>query len=110
MDEQKKIMVLHYSEPDGTATQLHGVCKRIIPSEQEMQLNGYICGPPKIKEFLNGKIKMFYSDISSVPNIKVNGVIYYGPVVFMAFDDERQPVNISDKQIKAIKLVINKLW
>lgn len=107
--EKKKVLVLHYAEPDGTETLMRGVFKRIYPDIEQMQLYGYILGTPKSKEFLKGKIRMYYSEVSDVPNLKVNGVIYNGPIVFVAFDECGQPMNISNNQMRAIKLVCKKL-
>ena len=107
--EEKKVLVLHYAEPDGTLTLMRGVCKRIYPDIQQMQINGYILEKPKIKEFLKGSIKMYYSEVSGVPNLKVNGIIYNGPVVFVAFDEQGKPMNITNNQMRAIKLVCKKL-
>ena len=102
LEDQKKVLVLHYAEPNGSNKQIHGECRLVLPNDRGFDY--------KVKEFLHGKIKMFYTDTSNIPNIKVNSVVYYGPVMFMAFDDNGIPVDISKNQIRAIKLVVNKLW
>ena len=105
----KKVLALHYPEPTGNPRLLRGVCKMIHPTVDEMNNFGIIIGKPEIKEFLNGKIKMFYTNVSDVPNVKVNGIIYNGPIVFVAYDEEGQPTNINNKQVGAIKLVVKQL-
>lgn len=105
----KKVVVLHYPEPDGNPTLLRGVCKMIHPTVEEMNTYGVVVGKPKTKEFLKGRIKMFYSEVSDVPNVRVNGIIYNGPVAFVAYDEEGQPTNINNKQVAAIKLVVKQL-
>lgn len=102
LEDQKKVLVLHYAEPNGSNKQIHGECRLVLPNDREFDY--------KVKEFLHGKIKMFYTDISNTPNIKVNGVVYYGPVTFMEFDESGNAVSISKNQIRAIKLMVNKLW
>ena len=101
----KKVLSLCYAEPTGHPTQLRGVCKMIHPTVEEMNTYGVIIGNPEIKEFLKGRIKMFYTNVSDVPNVKVNGVIYNGPVVLVAYDEKGRPTNITNKQVAAIKLV-----
>lgn len=100
-----KVVILHYPEPDGNPTSLRGVCTMIHPTVEDMNINRIVLGKPKTKEFLKGRIKMFYSNISDLPNVKVNGIIYNGPVAFVAYDEKGQPTNINNKQVAAIKLV-----
>lgn len=108
-EKPKKVLILHYPEPDGTKTLLRGVCKREYPITQEMQMNGLLIGKPKQKEFLHGKVVMLYTTVSNVPNVKVNGVIYFGAVVFMARDENGVPCDLTEKLIRAIKCVTKKL-
>lgn len=106
---EKEVMALFYPEPDGTDKQLHIVCKRVVPDEKWIQIFCGMVGKPMSKELVHGTIKMWCGVSGSAANVELNEKTYYGNVLFVAYDDDGTPVNISPNQIKAIKLVVKKL-
>lgn len=110
MCEEKKVLALFYPEPNGTTTQLHGVCKRVVPTQEWAQMYLGMIGTTMCKEFVHGTIKMWCGASGSIANVELNGKTYYGGVLFVAYDNDGNPVNISDKQIKAIKAVVKGKW
>lgn len=108
-NEVKKVIMLYYPEPDGTKAIIRGVCQRKEPRFDYLKYQGMIIGEPKIRYFFKGKVKMIYSEVSNVPNIRVNGTVYFGPVIFLGVDGSGRYCDLSDKQMRAIKCVVVKL-
>lgn len=102
------VLVLHYPEPNGNDLLLRGVCKMI----DKIEIKNFIKKDSKlkIKNILKGKIKMIYS-LKGKPNLVHNdsGEIFSGSIIFVSFNENNEPINLKDNQIKAIKSVYRKV-
>jgi hypothetical protein len=110
MDKEKKVMALLFPEPDGTEKQIHAVCKMVVPTEEWMQEHCNLLGKPMSKELLHGAVRMWCGASGSRASVELNGKTYYGNVVFVAYDEEENPIDISGKQAAAIKTVVKGAW
>lgn len=105
----EKVLVLLFAEPNGEKTQLRGTWEMIDKIEAEYFIkkeSGLLH-----KDLLGGRIKMIYSGGDNKPNLKHSdsGEVFNGSIIFVALNEKKEPVNITNKQIAAIKAVYKKV-
>ena len=100
---EDKVLVLHYAEPNDD--QLRGLCKMISKVEIEIFLRSEKL---KIKDLCKGRIKMIYSEHGKDNIInKDTGEVFKGTIMFVGFD-RQDIVNLTDKQMSAIRCMYRK--
>lgn len=100
---EDKVLVLHYAEPNDD--QLRGLCKMISKVEIENFLRSEKL---KNKDLLKGRIKMIYSEHGKDNIInKDTGEVFKGTIMFVGFD-RQDIVNLTDKQMSAIRCMYRK--
>ncbi len=101
---EDKVLVLHYAEPNNN--QLRGLCKMINKVEIENFLRSEKL---KSKDLCKGRIKMIYSEQGKDNLInKDTGEVYKGTIMFVGFD-RQEIVNLTDKQMSAIRCMYRKV-
>lgn len=104
----EKVLVLHFAEPNGEKTQLRGMCKMI----DKIEVEHFIKKETNLrhKDVIKDKIKMIYPT-EGKPNLRHcdTGEVFNGSIIFVALNDRKEPVSITDKQITAIKTVYKKV-
>lgn len=104
----EKVLMLFYAEPkDGSRRRAPGLLVQERPDFEELQPKGMMCHQFKTKDFIKGRIRMFYGEEWREPNIKVNGVTYCGPVLFIARDENGKAADMTAREVQAIKLVVS---
>lgn len=101
---EDKVLVLHYAEPNND--QLRGLCKMINKVEIENFLRSEKL---KSKDLCKGRIKMIYSEQGKDNLInKDTGEVFKGTIMFVGFD-RQEIVNLTDKQMSAIRCIYKKV-
>ncbi|WP_296152009.1 hypothetical protein [Ruminococcus sp.] len=101
---EDKVLVLHYAEPNNN--QLRGLCKMINKVEIENFLRSEKL---KSKDLCKGRIKMIYSEQGKDNLInKDTGEVFKGTIMFVGFD-RQDIVNLTDKQMSAIRCMYRKV-
>lgn len=101
---EDKVLVLHYAEPNNN--QLRGLCKMINKVEIENFLRSEKL---KSKDLCKGRIKMIYSEQGKDNLInKDTGEVFKGTIMFVDFD-RQDIVNLTDKQMSAIRCMYRKV-
>ena len=102
---EDKVLVLHYAEPNNDV-QLRGLCKMINKVEIENFLRSEKL---KSKDLCKGRIKMIYSEQGKDNLInKDTGEVFKGTIMFVGFD-RQDIVNLTDKQMSAIRCMYRKV-
>lgn len=101
---EDKVLVLHYAEPNNN--QLRGLCKMINKVEIENFLRSEKLNS---KDLCKGRIKMIYSEQGKDNLInKDTGEVFKGTIMFVGFD-RQDIVNLTDKQMSAIRCIYRKV-
>lgn len=101
---EDKVLVLHYAEANNN--QLRGLCKMINKVEIENFLRSEKL---KSKDLCKGRIKMIYSEQGKDNLInKDTGEVFKGTIMFVGFD-RQDIVNLTDKQMSAIRCMYRKV-
>ena len=102
---EEKVLVFKYAEPLGYKDEIRGMVEMIDRVEIENFLRSEKL---KIKDLCKGRIKMIYSEHGKDNIInKDTGEVFKGTIMFVGFD-RQDIVNLTDKQMSAIRCMYRK--
>lgn len=103
---EEKVMVFKYAEPVGYEGEIRGMVEMIDRVEIENFLRSEKL---KSKDLCKGRIKMIYSEQGKDNLInKDTGEVFKGTIMFVGFD-RQDIVNLTDKQMSAIRCMYRKV-
>lgn len=103
---EEKVLVFKYAEPLGYKDEIRGMVEMIDRVEIENFLRSEKL---KSKDLCKGRIKMIYSEQGKDNLInKDTGEVFKGTIMFVGFD-RQDIVNLTDKQMSAIRCMYRKV-
>lgn len=103
---EEKVLVFKYAEPVGYEGEIRGMVEMIDRVEIENFLRSEKL---KNKDLLKGRIKMIYSEQGKDNLVnKDTGEVFKGTIMFVGFD-RQDIVNLTDKQMSAIRCMYRKV-
>ena len=103
---EEKVLVFKYAEPVGYEGEIRGMVEMIDRVEIENFLRSEKL---KSKDLCKGRIKMIYSKQGKDNLVnKDTGEVFKGTIMFVGFD-RQDIVNLTDKQMSAIRCMYRKV-
>lgn len=103
---EEKVLVFKYAEPVGYEGEIRGMVEMIDRVEIE---NFLMSEKLKSKDLCKGRIKMIYSEQGKDNLVnKDTGEVFKGTIMFVGFD-RQDIVNLTDKQMSAIRCMYRKV-